>query len=176
MATPAVAGAIALLAQVFGVTSIGEKLDAVVNGVMASLVKTGQSGDAEGQGFIDLDAAFKAVSQVLTPVIPSLGARAVVGLAARSQSRQARLRAAAAIPEDAVWQYRALGYSPLQIEDQYQRQWLDPSIPRGFAKGNRDESYARLNAERQQLLTQYPELPLRVSLLGRLQLALGGGR
>jgi subtilisin family serine protease len=87
MATPAVAGAIALLAQVFGVTSIGEKLDAVVNGVMASLVKTGQSQDAEGQGFIDLDAAFKAISQTMTPVIPSLAARVAVSLMARSQAR-----------------------------------------------------------------------------------------
>jgi hypothetical protein len=176
MATPAVAGAIALLAQVFGVTSIGEKLDAVVNGVMSSLVKTGQSADAEGQGFIDLDAAFKAISQVMTPVVPSLAARIVLGFAARSQSRQARLQDAAAIPEDAVWEYRALGYTPLHIEDQYQRQWLDPSIPRGFAKENRDQAYSRFYAERGEFLKKYPELPLRVSLLGRLQLALGGGR
>ena len=95
MATPAVAGAIALLAQVFGVTSIGEKLDAVVNGVMATLVKTGQSDNAEGQGFINVQAAFDALKATMTPVIPSLAARAVVGLAQRSQARQARLRAAA---------------------------------------------------------------------------------
>jgi subtilisin family serine protease len=89
MATPAVAGAIALLAQVFGVTTMGEKLDAIVNGVMATLFKTGQSPDAEGQGFIDVEAAFQAVSQVLTPVIPGFAARVVLKLAARSLARQA---------------------------------------------------------------------------------------
>jgi hypothetical protein len=92
MATPAVAGAIALLAMVFGVTTMGEKLDAIVNGVMATLFKTGQSPDAEGQGFIDVEAAFQAVSQVLTPVIPGFAARVVLKLAARSGARQARLR------------------------------------------------------------------------------------
>ncbi len=95
MATPAVAGAIAMLAMVFGVTAIGEKLDAVVNGVMASLVKTGQSENAEGQGFIDLEAAFKAISKVMTPVIPSLAARMALHFEARSR---ARLQAAAGRP------------------------------------------------------------------------------
>jgi hypothetical protein len=176
MATPAVAGAIALLAMVFGVTSIGEKLDAVVNGVMSSLTKTGQSADAEGQGFIDLEAAFKAISAVMTPVIPSLAARAVVGLAARSQARQARLRAAAAIPEAAVWEYRALGHMPRHIQDTYLGMTLDQSIARSDADEYKTMEYEKYYTQRHKLLTQYPGLPLRTSLLGRLQLALGGGR
>ncbi|MCX5795661.1 MAG: S8 family serine peptidase [Elusimicrobia bacterium] len=176
MATPAVAGALALLAMVFGVTTIGEKLDAIVNGVMSTLVKTGQSADAEGQGFIDLDAAFKAISQVMTPVIPSFAARAVVSLAARSQARQARLRAAAAIPEGAVWEYRALGHMPRQIQDTHLRMTLDQSIARSDAEEYKTGEYEKYYTQRHNLLTRYPELPLRTSLLGRLQLALGGGR
>jgi hypothetical protein len=61
MSTPAVAGAIALLAMMFGVTTRGEKLDAVVVAVMNTLEKTGQSRDAEGEGFLNVDAAYKAL-------------------------------------------------------------------------------------------------------------------
>jgi hypothetical protein len=176
MSTPAVAGAIALLAQVFGVTSVGDQLDAVVNGIMATVVKTGQSEDAEGQGFMDVEAAFREISKVLTPVVPSLAARAAVEFAQGSQTRRARLLAASAIPEDAVWAYRALGSAPLQIEAQYQREWLGSSVPQSVAKENRDRAYAQYYAEKDGLLRRYPELPLRASLLGRIQLALGGGR
>jgi subtilisin family serine protease len=59
MSTPGVAGALALLAMMFGVTEKGARLDAIVNAVMSTLEKTGQSVDAEGQGFLNLDAAYK---------------------------------------------------------------------------------------------------------------------
>jgi hypothetical protein len=97
-------------------------------------------------------------------------------LAQRSRARQTSLQAAAAIPEDAVWTYRAMSYAPAQIEQEYQREWLDPAIPRGVAAANRDQALARHYAEVDELLAKYPELPLRQSLLGRIQLALGGGR
>ena len=59
MSTPAVAGAIALLAMMFGVTEKGEKLDAVVNALMSTLEKTGKnSRDEEGEGFLNVQAAY----------------------------------------------------------------------------------------------------------------------
>jgi hypothetical protein len=48
-----------LLAMMFGVTEKGEKLDAIVNAVMSTLEKTGQSSDAEGEGFMNVDAAYQ---------------------------------------------------------------------------------------------------------------------
>lgn len=75
MSTPAVAGAIALVAMLFGVTAMGEKLDVVVNAVMSTLVKTGQSPDKEGEGFIDVEAAYDALKAVLAPVAPNFIAR-----------------------------------------------------------------------------------------------------
>jgi Zn-dependent protease len=59
MSTPGVAGALALLAMMFGVTEKGEKLDAIVNAVMSTLEKTGQSVDAEGEGFMNVEAAYQ---------------------------------------------------------------------------------------------------------------------
>ena len=171
MATPAVAGAIALLAQVFGVTSIGEKLDAVVNGVMASLVKTGQSADAEGQGFIDLDAAFKAISATLTPVIPSLAARAVVGLAARSQARQARLRAAGAVPQAAVDEYRSWGEGIKGMEEHLQAV-QDLHMPPDDTDVMLAKQISSDSQRQAELVKQLPSLPYRVSVRGRLSLAL----
>ncbi|MDE2511635.1 MAG: S8 family serine peptidase, partial [Elusimicrobia bacterium] len=68
MSTPSVAGAIALLAMVFGVTQVGEKLDAIVNGVMATLEKTGKNGpDDEGEGFINVTAAYEHVYKQFNP-------------------------------------------------------------------------------------------------------------
>ncbi|MBI2385873.1 MAG: S8 family serine peptidase [Elusimicrobia bacterium] len=66
MSTPGVAGAIALLAMMFGATEIGPKLDAVVNAVMSTLEKTGQSPDAEGEGFMNVDAAYKKLKSVFS--------------------------------------------------------------------------------------------------------------
>ena len=80
MATPAVAGAIVLLCMMFGVTATGEKLDAIVNAVMATLEKTGQSPDAEGEGFLNVAAAYKALEAVMQPVVPGLAARLAMRL------------------------------------------------------------------------------------------------
>jgi len=68
MSTPGVAGAIALLAMMFGVTQKGEKLDAIVNAIMATLEKTGQGADNEGQGFMNVDAAYKKLKAAFSTV------------------------------------------------------------------------------------------------------------
>ncbi|MBI5209387.1 MAG: S8 family serine peptidase [Elusimicrobia bacterium] len=75
MSTPDVAGAIAMLAQLFGVTRVGEKLDAVVNAVMSTLEKTGQSPDMEGDGFINVDGAYELLKKSMEPVRPGFVAR-----------------------------------------------------------------------------------------------------
>ena len=68
MSTPSVAGAIALLLVMFGVTEKGAKLDAVVNGVMATLEKTGKNGvDDEGQGFLNVEAAYERIYKEFYP-------------------------------------------------------------------------------------------------------------
>jgi Zn-dependent protease len=68
MSTPSVAGALALLLIVFGVTTIGPKLDAVVNAVMATVEKTGKNGaDEEGDGFIDVTAAYETLYKEFNP-------------------------------------------------------------------------------------------------------------
>jgi Zn-dependent protease len=67
MSTPSVAGALALLLIAFGVTAKGDKLDAVVNAVMSTLVKTGQSADAEGEGFINVEAAYETLYKQFNP-------------------------------------------------------------------------------------------------------------
>lgn len=60
MSTPAVAGAIALLMMMFGVTEKGAKLDAVVGALMGTLEKTGKNGpDDEGEGFMDVSGAYR---------------------------------------------------------------------------------------------------------------------
>jgi Zn-dependent protease len=60
MSTPGVAGALMLLAMMFGVTDKGEKLDAIVNALMSTLEKTGKNTvDEEGEGFMNVDAAYK---------------------------------------------------------------------------------------------------------------------
>jgi Zn-dependent protease len=68
MATPSVAGAIALLLIAFGVTAKGAKLDAIVNAVMGTLEKTGANGaDAEGDGFINIEAAYELLYKQFNP-------------------------------------------------------------------------------------------------------------
>lgn len=68
MSTPSIAGALVLLAMMFGVTSMGPKLDAVVNAVMATLEKTGKNSvDEEGQGFIDVEAAYELLYKQFNP-------------------------------------------------------------------------------------------------------------
>lgn len=68
MSTPSVAGAIALLLIAFGVTDKGDRLDAVVNAVFATLEKTGKNDyDSEGEGFIDVEAAYELLYKQLNP-------------------------------------------------------------------------------------------------------------
>lgn len=75
MSTPAIAGAIAFLAMLFGVTTTGQQLDAVVNAVMSTLLKTGQSADLEGEGFLNVEAAYQALKKSMPPVVPNWAAR-----------------------------------------------------------------------------------------------------
>ena len=74
MSTPGVAGAMALLAMMFGVTEKGEKLDAIVNAVMATLEKTGQGADNEGEGFLNVDAAYKKLQAAFSTISPDVSA------------------------------------------------------------------------------------------------------
>ena len=73
MSTPGFAGAIALLCMMFGVTEKGAQLDAVVNAVMATLEKTGKNTvDEEGEGFLNVDAAYKALQAKFSTVSPDV--------------------------------------------------------------------------------------------------------
>ncbi|MFI5346983.1 MAG: S8 family serine peptidase [Elusimicrobiota bacterium] len=68
MSTPSVAGALALLLIMFGVTEKGAKLDAVVNALTATLEKTGKNGvDDEGDGFINVTAAYELIYKQFNP-------------------------------------------------------------------------------------------------------------
>jgi hypothetical protein len=68
MSTPSVAGALALLLMLFGVTAKGAKLDAVVNAVMTTVEKTGKNGvDEEGEGFLNVTAAYESLSKLFIP-------------------------------------------------------------------------------------------------------------
>jgi Zn-dependent protease len=99
MSTPTVAGAIVLLAMLFGVTEIGPKLDAIVVALLSTLQKTGKNdADHEGGGFMDVKAAYDAlVRQFGAPSAPGFTAR-LLGLAPapsyvdeyRALSRQVR--------------------------------------------------------------------------------------
>ncbi|MBI4676820.1 MAG: S8 family serine peptidase [Elusimicrobia bacterium] len=75
MSAPDIAGAIAHLAQLFGVTELGEKLDAVVNAVMSTLEDAGAGPDLQGKGFIDMDAAYEMLKKTLKPQAPGFVAR-----------------------------------------------------------------------------------------------------
>ena len=68
MSTPSVAGALGLLLVLFGVTTVGPKLDAVVNAVMATVEKTGKNGvDDEGDGFLNVTAAYESLYKQFNP-------------------------------------------------------------------------------------------------------------
>lgn len=84
MSTPKVAGTLALLAQLFGVTTVGERLDAVVNAVMKTLVNPrGQGKDDVGEGFNAVYAAYEELAKTLRPAAPPLLARWALRLLAR---------------------------------------------------------------------------------------------
>ncbi len=59
MSTPSVAGGILMLLMLFGVTTKGPQADAIVNAVMSTLEKTGQGHANEGDGFMNLEAAYE---------------------------------------------------------------------------------------------------------------------
>ena len=61
MSTPGFAGAISMLTMLFGVTEKGEKLDAIIVAVMSTLENTGQGVNNEGQGFLNVSAAYEAL-------------------------------------------------------------------------------------------------------------------
>lgn len=67
MSTPSVYGAILLLMMMFGVTQKGPAADAVVNAVMQSLEKTGQGHDNEGDGFMNVQAAYERLHKEFFP-------------------------------------------------------------------------------------------------------------
>ena len=78
MATPAAAGAIAHLCQLFGVTAVGPELKAIVNAVMTSAEKISKNHDAEGTGFLVAAEAYKILAKTMTPAAPNLAARLVL--------------------------------------------------------------------------------------------------
>lgn len=83
MAAPAIVMVLTILCMLFGVTAKGEKLDAVVNAVLANVEKTGQGHDAEGEGFVNAEAAYEALKQAMRPAVPNFLARAVLGVMRR---------------------------------------------------------------------------------------------
>lgn len=87
MSTPKMAGTIALLAQMFGVTEVGEKLDKIVLAVFATLSnERNQSEAAIGQGFSVVKAAYDAlVAQGLSPAAPGWVARLALRIAGGSR-------------------------------------------------------------------------------------------
>ena len=86
MSTPDVAGAIALLCMLFGVTKTGERLDQIVHAIMTTLHKTGQSRDAEGEGFMNVNAAYEALNLAMKPVAPGFLARLALRVAGGNKS------------------------------------------------------------------------------------------
>jgi hypothetical protein len=84
MSTPKVAGTLALLAQLFGVTTVGEKLDAIVNAVMKTLVNPlNQGKDDVGEGFSAAYAAYQELAKTMSPVAPPFLAKWVLRIVAR---------------------------------------------------------------------------------------------
>ncbi len=84
MSTPKVAGTLALLAQLFGVTTVGEKLDAIVNAVMKTLVNPlNQGKDDVGEGFSAAYAAYQELAKTMSPVAPPFLAKWVLRLLVR---------------------------------------------------------------------------------------------
>jgi Zn-dependent protease len=67
MSTPDVAGAIQLLAMMFGVTEVGPKLDAIVSAVMGTLDAIEGGPDAAGSGFLNVRAAYERLHAEFSP-------------------------------------------------------------------------------------------------------------
>jgi Zn-dependent protease len=166
MSTPSIAGAISLLCLMFGVTTKGEKLDAVVNAVMGTLVKTGQSRDAEGEGFIDVEAAYKALEAVLGPSRQSFAGRWARSLAGDSRFR--------AIPGETRAEYLAL-VKDMEYYDKRHEKLRDHRLKYDEdVDVQLDEMAVRDRARMKELEARYPQLENLTSLRGRIWRALAG--
>jgi subtilisin family serine protease len=150
MATPAVAGAIVLLAMLFGVTTRGEKLDAIVNAIMATLEKTADDADAAGEGFLNVEAAYDLLKTTMSPIVPNFAAKLALRLVARRADAMPRPVAA----ERAAILRELAGYSLRSREFRsYRRVYnddVDPMI---------DEQEAILRRRLEQIDEQYRAKP-----------------
>lgn len=83
MSTPKEAGTIAMLAQIFGVTEVGEKLDRIVLAVFATLTnERNQTEAALGKGFNAAKAAYdKLLAEGFAPAAPGWVARLALRIA-----------------------------------------------------------------------------------------------
>lgn len=156
MSTPDVAGAISLLATLFNVTSVGPRLDAVVNAVMEALEKTGQSPDAQGQGFLNVGAAYAALEKALGPVAP-VGLRRAFG----------RFADAAMIPRAAVAEYASLRKAENQ-DAEFLSLMRRVGISAKPFIAERAQETARRRARMQALEALFPGLRDRVKLRGKV--------
>lgn len=81
MSTPDIAGIIAHLAMLFGVTTKGRELSLIVKALMDTAEKTSEGPDAVGHyGFVNVDAAYEALKQIMKPAVPNFVARWVLKL------------------------------------------------------------------------------------------------
>ncbi|MFH2201564.1 MAG: S8 family serine peptidase [Elusimicrobiota bacterium] len=87
MSTPKFAGTIAMLAQLFGVTEVGEDLDRIVNAVMGTLVNPkNETPTAIGDGFSAAYAAYERLNATgFMPVKRGLVRRLLIWLLDRAQ-------------------------------------------------------------------------------------------
>ncbi|MFA6028648.1 MAG: S8 family serine peptidase [Elusimicrobiota bacterium] len=174
MSTPKIAGTIAMLAQFFGVTEVGEKLDLIVNAVMSTLVNPlGQKPDDIGLGFNSVFAAYTEIAKTLEPVTPKLIARLLLGMTTLSAARQARLDAAAAVPAEVLDEYRRIrgeiGGAGAHLA-LVQELGMPPTGADAVLAGYLLSGAARAA----QLERQHPGLRYRTSLGGRVRLKLRG--
>jgi Zn-dependent protease len=108
MSTPDVAGALALLCMLFGVTTKGEKLDAIVKAVMDTLEKTGQPHKDEGDGFLNVEAAYQQLVKTMQPVKLNWLARGAMSLSVNLTERRERQAQIAAVTPEARAEHQFL--------------------------------------------------------------------
>ncbi|MFH2202940.1 MAG: S8 family serine peptidase [Elusimicrobiota bacterium] len=91
MSTPKLAGEIALLASLFGVTEVGEKLDMIVNAVMKTLSNEhNQAATAIGEGYSEVYAAYQELEKMMTPAVPGKWAAKAIRQHAQPASETVR--------------------------------------------------------------------------------------
>lgn len=167
MSTPSVAGAIVLLCLLFGVTQKGEKLDAIVNAVMDTLENTGQGHAAEGDGFINVEAAYRKLEKTLgAPASRMLGAGLFGALMGQGRWASA--------PTSAVLEYGRL----LERDDAARARERELRLGRRVYDDDVDPAADREDAQARDAMTRletsYPELRALYGLRGRLWLAARG--